>query len=237
LQSVNRKMSGPANEQNCQRRATKHNMKPSNTKNVPKSVSAENREAWRRWLEKNHDKAGSVRLVIFNKRSGKPGVTYVEAVEEALCFGWIDSTGLKRDNESYLQHFARRKPKSNWSTLNRGRAKRLVKEGRMAPAGLAMINLAKRTGTWKATEHVENSVVPDDLRMLFARNKRALKNFETFPPSSKRIILSWIFSAKTAGTRSRRVKETVTLASKNIRANHYRRPVTSARKRGAPPRS
>ena len=206
-------------------------------KELPESISAKNREAWRRWLAKNHEKADNIRLVIFSKKSGKPSVTYVEAVEEALCFGWIDSTGRSRDGESYYQHFARRKPRSNWSALNRKRAARLIKEERMAPAGLAMIKLAKRSGTWRALVPVEKSVVPDDLQAQFNRNKKARENFEAFPPSSRRIILSWIFSAKTAETRTRRIKDTVALAAKNIRANHYRQPVTSARRQGAPRRS
>ena len=117
-------------------------------------------------------------------------------MEEALCFGWIDSKPNKRDHESYLLFFAKRNPKSNWSRLNRERAERMLKQGRMTQAGLEMIETAKQDGTWTALEAVQDSVIPQDLDQAFQKNEAAWTNFSAFPPSSKRIILEWILNAK-----------------------------------------
>jgi uncharacterized protein YdeI (YjbR/CyaY-like superfamily) len=147
---------------------------------------------------------------------------YDEAVEEALCFGWIDAKPKKRDLESSYLLFARRNPKSNWSMSNRERAERMIGQGLMTEAGMEMITLAKKTGTWTALKEVQNSVVPPDLKRAFATNLTAETYFSAFPSSSKRIILEWILNAKTPETRKRRIEETVQQAEKNIRANHYR---------------
>jgi uncharacterized protein YdeI (YjbR/CyaY-like superfamily) len=128
-------------------------------------------------------------LIIYNKDSKTPSVEYEEAVEEALSFGWIDSKPNKRDADSYYLFFAKRNPKSNWSKSNRERAEKMIKQGLMTEAGQAMIDLAKRMGTWTALKEVQNSVILDDLQELFDKNKKAFDNFNAFPPSSKRIIL------------------------------------------------
>jgi uncharacterized protein YdeI (YjbR/CyaY-like superfamily) len=183
---------------------------------------AKNRKEWRQWLTKNHQSEKSVWLIIYHKSSATPSVYYEEAVEEALCFGWIDSIAHKRDTESKYQFFAVRKPKSNWSKANRERVERMMAKKQMKPAGLAMVELAKKNGTWTALVDVQNSVIPPDLQAAFKKNKTAFKNFEAFPPSSKRIILEWILNAKKPETREQRIKQTVELAEKNIKANHYR---------------
>lgn len=198
-------------------------------KNSP-AVVAPTRAHWRKWLADNHDKEKSAWLIIFRKESGKKCVDYDEAVEEALCFGWIDSTANRRDHESSYRYFARRKPGSYWSKINRDRVTRLIKEKKMTPAGQAMIDLAKKTGTWKAADEVEDLIIPMDLKKELARNRKATENFEGFPPSSKKIILMWLLNAKTDATRAKRLKETVKLAAKNIRANHYRQPKGTQRK-------
>jgi uncharacterized protein YdeI (YjbR/CyaY-like superfamily) len=190
------------------------------TPNTPQYY-AKDRKAWRKWLEKNHATEKYVWLVIYRKNASKKSVTYVEAVEEALCFGWIDSTANKRDHESHFQYFARRKPKSNWSRSNRERYERLNAEGMMAEAGLKMVELAKASGTWMAMEDVENNVVPDDLMKALKKNKLALKHYTAFKPSMQRIILAWIQGAKKPETRQKRIDETVALAEKNIPANQY----------------
>jgi uncharacterized protein YdeI (YjbR/CyaY-like superfamily) len=190
-------------------------------KDSVKIFRAKTRKAWRKWLEKNHAKEKSVWLIMYRKATNIPSVNYAEAVEEALCFGWIDSIKKKRDTESSIQFFSQRKPKSSWSKLNRDRADKLTKQGLMTPQGQAMIDLAKRTGTWSAMKEVENTVIPSDLKELFNKNVIAFNNFQSFPVSSKKIILTWILSAKTPETRRKRIKETVALARKNIRANHY----------------
>jgi len=183
---------------------------------------AKSRKEWRKWLEKNYESERSVWLIIYHKSADVPSVYYEEAVEEAICFGWIDSIAHKKDEHSKYQFFAQRKPKSNWSKANRERAEKMIAAGQMKPAGMAMIELAKRTGAWEALVDVQNSVIPDDLQALLNKNKTAFNNFMAFPPSSKRIILEWILNAKRPETRQKRIEETVSLAAKNIKANHYR---------------
>ena len=183
---------------------------------------AKDRKAWRRWLEKNHADAASVWLIIYKKESGKASVYYPESVEEALCFGWIDSKPNKRDEESYYQFFAKRNPKSAWSKVNKAKVEQLIKDGLMTPAGIAAIELAKKNGTWTALDEVDNSIVPDDLQMALNKNKKAKEYFEAFPRSSKKIILEWIHNAKRPETRQKRIEETLSMAENNLRANHYR---------------
>ena len=184
------------------------------------SFYAKNRKAWRTWLSKNHAKQTEVWLVIQNKNSSIPSVRVEEAVEEALCFGWIDPTANKRDAESRYLRFVPRKPKSNWSTINRHRVEKLAAAGLIMPAGQAMIDLAKSTGTWMALADAQQLIIPDDLQQAFAKNKKARSNFELFSNSSKRFILEWIANAKRPETRIKRIKETVASAAKNIKANH-----------------
>lgn len=191
-------------------------------KNGIKTFYARSGKIWRNWLQKNHAKEKSVWLIIYHKKSKTPSVYYNEAVEEALCFGWIDSKANKRDDESAYQSFMQRKPKSNWSKLNRERAAKMTEQGLMHESGQAMIDLAKKSGTWEALTDVQNAVIPADLEKLFSKNKTAQTNFKAFPPSSKRIILEWILNAKRPETRKKRIEETVKLAAKNIKANHYR---------------
>lgn len=183
---------------------------------------ASNRGQWRRWLQKNHAVEASIWLIIYHQSSPTKSVYYEEAVEEAICFGWIDSIAHKRDEESKYQFFARRKPKSNWSRANRLRAEKMIAEGKMQAAGQAMIDIAKQNGGWTALETVQSSVVPGDLAAALAKNISAKRYFEQFPPSSKRIILEWILNAKRPETRAKRIAETVAMAAKNLRANHYR---------------
>lgn len=183
---------------------------------------AKTRKEWRKWLEKNHQSAKSVWLIMYHKSSETSSIYYDEAVEEAICFGWIDSIAHKRDEESKYQFFAPRKPKSNWSKANKERAQRMIEQGKMTSGGQQLIDLAKASGTWDALVDVQNSVIPPDLQKLLNKNKVALKNFLAFPPSSKRIILEWILNAKKNETREKRIEETVRLAADNIKANHYR---------------
>ncbi len=158
---------------------------------------------------------------MYHKSSRTPSVYYEEAVEEALCFGWIDSKPNKRDHESRYQYFCKRKPGSTWSKLNKTRIRKLIKLGLMQPAGLAAIAVAKKNGSWSVLDQVEKMVMPPDLARLFSKNKSALKNFEAFPPSTRKGIFQWINSAKRSETREKRIAETVALAAKNVRANQY----------------
>lgn len=192
-------------------------------KDGTKVFHAKTRKAWRNWLEKNHAKTKGVWLIMYHRKSKTPGVYYSDAVEEALCFGWIDSIKKKRDAESAIQFFSPRKLKSTWSKINRDRVDKLTEQGLIAPQGQAMIDHAKKSGTWTAMVDVHNMIIPPDLKAVFDKNAKAFKNFQSFPPSSKQIILGWIQNAKKPETRAKRIKETVALAKQNKRANHYDR--------------
>ena len=186
------------------------------------AIHATTRQEWRKWLEENCEKEKSVWLIIYHKNCDIESIYYDEAVEEAICFGWIDSVAHKRNEESKYQFFSQRKPKSNWSKANRERAEKMTEQGLMTSSGQKLIDLAKETGTWEALVDVQNSIIPDDLQNQLNTNPIALKNFLAFPPSSKRIILEWILNAKKDETRQKRIEETVRLAADNIKANHYR---------------
>ncbi len=189
---------------------------------TPVEFYAKDRKSWRQWLKKNHNKQKSIWLIIYKKESPTPSVYYGEAVEEALCFGWIDSKANKRDSERFIQLFSQRQPRSNWSALNKKRVGTLLEKGLMQPAGLAKVELAKKTGTWTALDKVEALEYPAELQKAFSKNKTALENFNSFPKSVKKGILEWIGNAKKNDTRKKRIDETVSKAVDNIRANQWR---------------
>ncbi len=179
---------------------------------------AQSPEAWRQWLEENHESAPNVWLVIYKKSSGIPSVYYDDAVNEALCFGWIDSKANTRDEESYYQFFSKRNPKSKWSRVNKLKVEKLISQNKMAAAGLRMVEIAKNTGTWTSLDEVEELIIPADLQEALDEYPHAFTYFEAFPRSVKRGILEWILNAKLPQTRQKRIKQTATLASENIRA-------------------
>lgn len=181
------------------------------------------RQAWRDWLIEHHARGEGVWLISFKKATGKPRVEYDEAVEEALCFGWIDSKPRALDEERSLLWFAPRKPGSGWSRPNKERIERATRAGLMAPAGEAKVARAKQDGSWFALDAVEALEIPPDLASALAARANAAAHFEAFPRSVKRGILEWIGNAKTAGTRDKRVFETASLAAQNLRANQWRR--------------
>lgn len=185
-------------------------------------VFAEDRAAWRRWLGRHHATSGAVWLVIAKKGSGLETVSYEEAVEEALCFGWIDAKANTRDARSYRQWMAPRKPGSGWSASNKARVQRLLADGRMAPAGLAAIDAAKADGSWTRLDASHALEMPRDLAAALRAFPNARRHFDAFPPSARRAILEWIDGAKRPATRTRRVEETARLAEDNVRANQWR---------------
>jgi uncharacterized protein YdeI (YjbR/CyaY-like superfamily) len=185
---------------------------------------APDRAAWRNWLMENHATQKAVWLIYYKPASGKTRVSYDDAVDEAICFGWIDSKPNALDEWRSIQFFAPRNPKSNWSKVNKGRVERLLAENRLHPAGLAVIELAKTNGRWDALNEVEEGILPDDLATALAQNPIAEQYFTAFPKSSKKNILEWLYNAKTSETRLKRIEETVRLAAENIRANHFRQP-------------
>lgn len=186
------------------------------------SVHPLTRAEWRAWLEKNHTRTEGVWLISYKKAAKKPAVSYDEAVEEALCFGWIDSKPGKLDDERTMLYFAPRKRGSKWSKPNKERVARLTEAGLMAPAGTAKVEVAKRDGTWTALDAVEALEVPPDLAAALALYPKATEYWDTFPRSVKRGILEWILNAKKPETRAKRVGETARLAAENKRANQWR---------------
>jgi uncharacterized protein YdeI (YjbR/CyaY-like superfamily) len=186
-----------------------------------KLVEPRSRAEWREWLQKNHTKPESIWLVLAKKQSGLPLLSVDDVVEEALCFGWIDSVPNKLDDKRYKILLSPRKPKSNWSKVNKHRAAQMIKAGLMMPAGLQMIKLAKKVGTWNALNEIDKLSILSDLKIALDAYPEAASYFDAFPPSIKRGILEWIQNAKTTVTRVKRINETAKLASKNIRANQY----------------
>lgn len=185
-------------------------------------VHAETREAWRDWLAEHHATAAGVWLVSWKKATGRPAVGYDAAVEEALCVGWVDSTGRRLDDERAMLYFAPRTPRSGWSRPNKERVARLGAAGLMRPAGHAAVDAAKANGSWTLLDAVEDLVVPDDLRAALDAHPGARGHWEAFPRSAKRALLEWIVQAKRPETRARRVGETARLAARNERANQWK---------------
>ncbi len=174
-----------------------------------KSYYAKNRKAWRNWLQKHHLKEPGVWLIYYKKGSGKTRVSWAEAVEEALCFGWIDSIAKPVDEEKYMQKFTPRKIKSVWSALNKRLVEKLLEQQLMMPAGLEIIQKGKENGSWNQLDHVEDFVIPPDLKKLFAKNKKALKYFESLAKSRQKIWLYRLHNAKQPATRKKRFAEFV----------------------------
>jgi uncharacterized protein YdeI (YjbR/CyaY-like superfamily) len=189
----------------------------------PNSIHPLSRAEWRAWLAENYTRTAGVWLVSYKKATGKPRFDYEEAVEEALCFGWIDSKGNKLDEERSLLWFAPRKGGTGWSKPNKERVEKLIAAGQMTPAGLAKVEAAKADGTWTALDSIEALEIPPDLATALGSYPTATAYFDAFPRSVKRGILEWISTAKTAPTRAKRVEETARLAAENQRANQWRK--------------
>lgn len=189
----------------------------------PNSVHPQCRAEWRAWLAKHHTRQQGIWLIRYKKATGKPHLDYDESVEEALCFGWIDSKPNKLDDERSLLWFAPRKPRTGWSKLNKERVDRLIQQGLMMPSGFAKVEAAKQDGSWNALDAIEALEIPPDLEQALAMYTNAQPNFEAFPKSAKRGILEWIAAAKRPETRAKRIHETARLAAENIRANQWRK--------------
>lgn len=180
-----------------------------------KELYFKTRKAWRDWLAQNHDKSNGVWLVFYKKHTGTATLAYEAAVEEALCFGWIDSIIKKLDDERYVRKLTPRKADSNWSELNRQRVERLVARKRMAKPGLAMVKAAKASGRWEQSGRPELAFeVPAEFREALAQRPQAQVFFEGLAPSYRKQFIGWIATAKQQATRDRRVKEAVALLGK-----------------------
>ncbi|WP_427889035.1 YdeI/OmpD-associated family protein [Kribbella sp. GL6] len=172
-------------------------------------------DEWRDWLEANGRRERSVWLVVHRSADGLDLAT---AVEHALCFGWIDSKTMRRDELTTYQCFTPRNPRSTWSKVNRERVERLTAAGLMRPPGEELVAEARRTGTWDLLADAQNLIVPDDLRLALENEPQAAENFHAFSPSARRTILEWITLAKRPETRARRIADTVGRAAAGERA-------------------
>jgi uncharacterized protein YdeI (YjbR/CyaY-like superfamily) len=173
-------------------------------------------------LSKHHQRSPGIWLARWKKESGHPVVPYDDVVEEAIRFGWVDSKPRNLDEKQSLLLVTPRKPKSNWSRINKQRAEALIGSGRMTPAGLAAVEAAKANGAWDALNQVEDLSEPADLAQTLDADPTARTYWDAFPRSTRRAILEWIRSAKSTGTRQKRIDRTVSDAAVDIRANQWR---------------
>lgn len=181
-----------------------------------------NRQEWRDWLQHNHDKKHAVWLIYYKKKSKISSVNYSEAVDEAICFGWIDSKSKPIDNEKFMQFFCKRKINSVWSKVNKEKVERLTYEGLMTKAGFEMIEIAKQNGSWTILDEAEALIIPKDLDVEFEKRTKAKIYFLSLSRSDKRNILQWLTLAKKQETRQKRITEIVELAEQNLKPKQFR---------------
>ncbi len=179
------------------------------------------RNEWRQWLKENHDNKQSVWLVYYKIKSGKPTFSWSDAVDEALCFGWIDSTRKSIDHEKFMQFFGKRKPKSVWSKINKGKVERLIHNGLMTPAGYKSIETAKQNGSWTILDEVEDLSIPEDLEKEFESSPGSKDFFISLSRSVKKSILQWVILAKRPETRQKRTKEVAVLAAQKLKPKQF----------------
>lgn len=177
---------------------------------------AKDRAAWRQWLVEHHETETGIWLV-FDKGPGRK-LQWSDVVKEALCFGWIDGRANKVSDTQSKIYVSKRKPKGMWSKVNKAHVENLIAAGLMMPAGLAAIERAKENGAWDILNNSDNLILPPELESEFAKHPVARENFEGFAPSSKRLLLHWIYDAKTDATRQKRVTQTVESAERGEKA-------------------
>lgn len=181
---------------------------------ITETVVCRTRASWRTWLSRNHRKKKEIWLIFFKKKSGKPTVTYEEAVEEAICYGWIDSILQRLDVERYAQKFTPRRIKTKWSATNIRRAEKMVHAGRMTAAGLAKFRGAKAEIPPASRKDVR---LPVDLNGILQANGKAFENYFKLPPSLRRQYAGWIMSGKREDTRLRRLREMIDVLERGRR--------------------
>lgn len=170
---------------------------------------------WRAWLAENHDRASEIWLVCYRKDTGKPTIDYESAVEEALCFGWIDSIIRKMDHERFARKFTPRKPESNWSPSNKKRVERLIASGRMTGFGLALVTAAKSKGRWDAPARPEISMeILPAFQEALEEHPGAKAFFEQLAPGYQKQYIAWVAVAKRPETREKRIRESIALLGK-----------------------
>lgn len=177
---------------------------------------------WREWLEQHHQEKDAVWLIFYRKKSPNYNLSWSESVDHAICFGWIDSTKKTIDQESYKQYFTKRKPKSNWSKVNKEKVDTLIEQGLMREAGYKSIEVAKENGSWTILDSVEELIIPEELEAAFADHKGSLEFYNSLSNSIKKMFLYWVNSAKRTETRQKRSIEIALNASKNQKPERFR---------------
>jgi uncharacterized protein YdeI (YjbR/CyaY-like superfamily) len=177
-------------------------------------VELSSRAEWRAWLAEHHGRGSGVWLVMWKRRTGRPTVSYEEAVEEALCFGWIDSVVGRLDDDRSTQWFAPRRPKSTWARPNKERVARLEAAGLMTEAGRRTVELARANGSWESLDAIDALVVPDDLTAALAGHPGAREQFDASSASVRRMALAWVYQAKRPATRAARVGQIAAIAAR-----------------------
>ncbi|MBU8893715.1 MAG: YdeI/OmpD-associated family protein [Bacteroidales bacterium] len=180
------------------------------------TIFCKNRDEWRAWLINNHAFSSEIWLIYYKKHTKKPTVAYNDAVEEALCFGWIDSIVKRIDDETYMQKYTPRKRNSIWSLVNKKRVEKMISEGKMTKIGLDQVDIAKKNGHWeKAYSSNTNIEIPNYLEKALKANKTAWENFNNFAKSYKNIYVGWVVSAKRQETKEKRISVVVARSEKN----------------------
>jgi len=181
-----------------------------------------NQQEWRQWLTDNHTSKAGVWLLQYKKKSGNPSISWSESVDEALCFGWIDSIRKSIDEDKFIQFFGKRKPTSVWSKINKQKVERLIANGLMTKAGLTSIETAKENGSWSILDEVEELIIPADLQKAFQLHKGSKDYFLSLSKSVKKSILQWLVLAKRPETRQNRINEIAKLAAQNLKPKQFR---------------
>ena len=177
---------------------------------------------WREWLSENHEKKEAVWLIFYRKKSPKYNLSWSESVDEALCFGWIDSTKKTLDEERYIQYFTKRKPKSIWSRVNKDKVDHLIAEGLMQDAGYKSIEVAKSNGAWTLMDSVEALLVPEGLKAEFDKWPGSAEYYESLSKSAKKMLLGWIALAKREETKQKRIIEIAENAAQGQKPKSFR---------------
>lgn len=180
--------------------------------------------AWRKWLEKNHLSKQSVWLVFYTKSSKKESITWSDAVDVALCFGWIDSRKIKIDEETCHQFFSKRKKQSTWSKINKEKVQKLIDRKLMTQAGWDSVEIAQQNGSWTILDEVEALIIPKDLEKAFGKHKGSKDYFLSLSKTVRKMLLHWIVFAKRPETRQKRIGEIVECTTRQEIPKQFLRP-------------
>ncbi|WP_235524200.1 YdeI family protein [Pedobacter sp. Hv1] len=186
------------------------------------SICPSSREEWRQWLLENHSSKQAVWLVYYKKKTNQPTLSWSEAVDEALCFGWIDSLKKTLDEETFTQFFCKRKPNSVWSKINKEKVQQLIAKGLMTSMGHESIETAKQNGSWTTLDDAEELKIPQDLQKALEAKADSMDFFLSLSKSARKSILQWLLLAKRAETRQKRIDEVVALAAQKLKPKQFR---------------